>query len=86
MLSQSWILFNPLPSTATNSPSISPLSSTRLKTREGKIHTLADTISNRQEARWVVYRIQNILGLTPKTRVEITAPGVIGLSRHPQQK
>jgi len=43
----------------------------RLRTKSGRRVTLADEISSRQEARWVVSQIESLAGLKADTRVEV---------------
>ncbi len=55
----------------------SPSSTTyaiRLRTKDGRRVTLADEISSRQEARWVVSQIESLAGLKADTRVEMDSP------------
>lgn len=53
------------------SSSGSTLYSLRLRTKNGKSHTLADDIESRQEARWIVSQIEKRTGLALNTQVEI---------------
>lgn len=46
----------------------------RLRTRAGRRYTIADEITSRQEARWIVSQIESLAGLKVDTRVEVTAP------------
>jgi hypothetical protein len=46
----------------------------RLRTKNGRRVTLADEISSRQEARWIVSQIETLAGLKIDTHVEIDAP------------
>ncbi|HKV26524.1 MAG TPA: HEAT repeat domain-containing protein [Candidatus Acidoferrum sp.] len=46
----------------------------RLRTKAGRRFTLADEITSRQEARWIVSQIESLAGLKVDTRVEVTAP------------
>jgi hypothetical protein len=46
----------------------------RLRTKSGRRFTLADEISNRQEARWIVSQIETLAGLKVDTHVEIDSP------------
>jgi len=55
----------------------------RLRTKAGKQFTLADEISSRQEARWVVSQIETLAGLKLDTHVEVDLP--IGVSSQPIQ-
>lgn len=43
----------------------------RLRTKSGRRYTLADEISSRQEARWIVSQIETLAGLKIDTHVEI---------------
>jgi hypothetical protein len=43
----------------------------RLVTKEGRRYTLADEISSRQEARWIVSQIETLAGLKIDTRVQV---------------
>ena len=43
----------------------------RLRTKNGRRFTLADEISSRQEARWIVSQIETLAGLKIDTRVEL---------------
>ena len=47
------------------------LYSLRLRTKNGKTHTLVDEIQSRQEARWIVSQIEKRAGLALSTQVEI---------------
>lgn len=60
-----------------------PIYSIRLRTKSGKRFTLADEISTRQEARWIVSQIESLAGLKIDTRVELDAP--FGLPAQPPQ-
>jgi len=57
--------------------------SIRLLTKEGKRFTLADEISSRQEARWIVSQIEALVGLKMDTHVEVDLP--LGVSAQPTQ-
>jgi hypothetical protein len=46
----------------------------RLRTKNGRRVTLADEISSRQEARWIVSQIETLAGLKIDTHVEIDSP------------
>ena len=46
----------------------------RMITKGGKKITLADEISNRQEARWIVSQIETVAGLKVDTHVEVDLP------------
>ena len=55
--------------------------SIRMVTKGGKKITLADQISSREEARWVVSQIESLAGLKIDTRVEVDLP--IGVRARP---
>lgn len=57
--------------------------SIRLLTKSGQKITLADEISNRQEARWVVSQLETLTGLKVDTHVEIDLP--LGVPSRPFQ-
>jgi hypothetical protein len=61
----------------------SSVHSIRLLTKSGQKITLADEISNRQEARWVVSQLETLTGLKVDTHVEIDLP--LGVSSRPFQ-
>ena len=46
----------------------------RLRTKNGRRVTLADEISSRQEARWIVSQIETLAGLKIDTHVEVDSP------------
>lgn len=46
----------------------------RLRMKNGRRFTLADEITSRQEARWIVSQIESLAGMKIDTRVEVTAP------------
>jgi hypothetical protein len=46
----------------------------RLLTNDGRRYSLADEISSRQEARWIVSQIESLAGLKIDTRVQFDAP------------
>ncbi|HET8924841.1 MAG TPA: hypothetical protein VFN26_17810 [Candidatus Acidoferrum sp.] len=46
----------------------------RMRTKDGRKFTLADEISSRQEARWVVSQIESLAGLKLDTHVEVDLP------------
>ncbi len=48
----------------------------RLQTKSGKKLTLADSIYNRQEARWIVAQMEKLAGLQLDTHVAVDAPFV----------
>jgi|SRR5579859_2141989 len=59
----------------------------RLHMKNGKRITLADEISSRQEARWVVSQIESLAGLKIDTSVQWDAPlGVSALPPQPNQQ
>lgn len=60
-----------------------PIYSIRLRTKSGKRFTLADEISTRQEARWIVSQIESLAGLKIDTHVEADAP--FGMPAQPPQ-
>lgn len=47
----------------------------RLRTKNGRRYTLADEISSRQEARWIVSQIESLAGLKIDTHVEVDFAG-----------
>lgn len=55
----------------------------RMLTKSGKKFTLADEISSRQEARWVVSQIEALAGLKLDTHVEVDLP--LGVQGQPAQ-
>ena len=55
----------------------------RLLTKNGKKFALADEISNRQEARWIVSQIETLAGLKVDTHVEVDLP--LGVQAQPVQ-
>ncbi|PYT90638.1 MAG: hypothetical protein DMG36_20380 [Acidobacteria bacterium] len=55
----------------------------RLLTKTGKKLTLADEISSRQEARWIVSQIESLAGLKTDTHVEVDLP--LGVQAQPVQ-
>jgi len=61
----------------------SSVHSIRLLTNAGKKITLADEISSRLEARWVVSQLEMLAGLKLDTHVEIALP--LGVSAQPPQ-
>jgi hypothetical protein len=61
----------------------SSVHSIRLLTKSGQKITLADEISNRQEARWVVSQLETLTGLKVDTHVEIDLP--LGVASRPFQ-
>ena len=57
--------------------------SIQLHTKSGQKITLADEISSRQEARWIVSQLETLAGLKLDTRVEVTLP--LGVQTQPVQ-
>jgi hypothetical protein len=57
--------------------------SIQLRTKSGKKFTLADEISSRQEARWVVSQLETHVGLKLDTHVEVDLP--LGVQAQPVQ-
>jgi hypothetical protein len=57
--------------------------SIQLQTKSGQKFTLADEISTRQEARWVVSQIETLAGLKIDTHVEVALP--LGVQTQPVQ-
>jgi HEAT repeats len=57
--------------------------SIRMLTKNGKKCTLADEISSRQEARWIVSQIETLVGLKLDTHVEVDLP--LGVQSQPVQ-
>lgn len=55
----------------------------RLLTKSGKKLTVADEISSRQEARWIVSQIETLVGLKVNTHVEVDLP--LGVQTQPPQ-
>ncbi|HYL64011.1 MAG TPA: HEAT repeat domain-containing protein [Candidatus Methylomirabilis sp.] len=55
----------------------------RLLTKDGRRYTLADEISTRQEARWIVSQVETLAGLRIDTRVQVDAP--FGAASQPPQ-
>src|SRR5215472_14012711 len=55
----------------------------RMLTTDGKKFTLADEISSRQEARWIVSQIETLVGLKVDTHVEMDLP--LGVGAQPPQ-
>jgi len=58
--------------------------SIRLQTRDGKNLTLADSITNRQEARWVTAQLEKLASLKLDTHVAVEA-GLAGYGSPPQR-
>lgn len=57
--------------------------SIQLQTKSGQRVTLADEISTRQEARWVVSQLETLAGLKLDTHVEVSLP--LGVQTQPVQ-
>jgi hypothetical protein len=57
--------------------------SIQLRTKSGKKFTLADEISSRLEARWIVSQLEMLAGLKLDTHVEVNLP--LGLRAQPAQ-
>ena len=57
--------------------------SIQLQTKSGQRLTLADEISSRQEARWVVSQLETLAGLKLDTQVEVSLP--LGAQAQPVQ-
>lgn len=57
--------------------------SIQLQTKSGQKITLADEISSRQEARWVVSQLETLAGLKLDTHVEVSLP--LGVQTQPIQ-
>ena len=55
----------------------------RMQTKDGKKFTLADEISSREEARWVVSQLETLAGLKLDTHVEMQLP--LGVQAQPVQ-
>ena len=55
----------------------------QLRTKSGKKFTLADEISSRQEARWIVSQLETLAGLKLDTHVEVNLP--LGVRVQPAQ-
>jgi HEAT repeats len=57
--------------------------SIQLRTKSGKKFTLADEISSRLEARWIVSQLETVAGLKLDTHVEVNLP--LGVRAQPAQ-
>jgi hypothetical protein len=57
--------------------------SIRMQTKDGKKFTLADEISSRAEARWIVSQLETLAGLKLDTHVEMDLP--LGVQAQPVQ-
>jgi hypothetical protein len=57
--------------------------SIRMQTKDGKKFTLADEISSREEARWIVSQLETLAGLKLDTHVEVDLP--LGVQARPFQ-
>jgi HEAT repeats len=51
-----------------------PTYAIRLRTKNGRSITLADEMTSRQEARWIVSQIESLAGLKIDTHVEVDSP------------
>lgn len=63
--------------------SVNSVYAIRMLTKSGRKFTLADEISSRQEARWVVSQIETLVGLKLDTHVEVDLP--LGVQGQPVQ-
>ena len=59
------------------------MNSIQLCTKSGKKFTLADEITSRQEARWIVSQLETQVGLKLDTHVEVNLP--LGIQAQPAQ-
>ncbi|HEY6946953.1 MAG TPA: HEAT repeat domain-containing protein, partial [Candidatus Acidoferrum sp.] len=73
----------PVASLAQSGSTDSSVYAIRLATKSGKTFTLADEISSRQEARWIVSQIETLAGLKVDTHVEVSLP--LGVQAQPAQ-
>jgi hypothetical protein len=73
----------PVASMAQGGSSDNSVYSIQLRTKSGKTFTLADEISSRQEARWIVSQLETIAGLKVDTHVELNLP--LGVQAQPVQ-
>lgn len=62
---------------------VNSIYSIQLQTKSGQKVTLADEISTRQEARWVVSQLETLAGLKLDTHVEVSLP--LGVQTQPAQ-
>src|SRR5579859_919243 len=62
---------------------VNSIYSIQLQTKSGQKVTLADEISTRQEARWVVSQLETLAGLKLDTHVEVSLP--LGVQTQPVQ-
>jgi hypothetical protein len=58
----------------TSGQGTSPMYAIRLRTKNGRRITLADEITSRQEARWIVSQVESLAGLKIDTHVEMDSP------------
>ena len=56
----------------------------QLRTKDGRVFTLADEIASRQEVRWVVSQIESLVGLRTDTHVQVELP--LGAALQPPQE
>jgi hypothetical protein len=73
----------PVASIAQGGSSDHSIYSVQLRTKSGKKFTLADEISSRQEARWIVSQLETLAGLKIDTRVEVNL--AVGVQAQPVQ-
>ena len=73
----------PVASPSQGSSSDNSVYSIQLRTKSGKTFTLADEISSRQEARWIVSQLETHAGLKLDTHVEVNLP--LGVQAQPAQ-
>lgn len=73
----------PVASPSQGGSSNSSVYSIQLRTKSGKKFTLADEISSRQEARWIVSQLETQVGLKLDTHVEVNLP--LGVQTQPTQ-
>jgi HEAT repeat protein len=62
---------------------VNSIYSIQLQTKSGQKVTLADEISSRQEARWVVSQLETLAGMKLDTHVEVSLP--LGVQTQPAQ-
>jgi hypothetical protein len=73
----------PVASVGQSNSSDNSVYSIQLEVKSGRKFTLADEISNRQEARWIVSQIETLAGLKVDTHVEVNLP--LGVQAQPVQ-
>lgn len=73
----------PVASPSQGSSSGNSVYAIQLRTKSGKTFTLADEISSRQEARWIVSQLETHAGLKLDTHVEVNLP--LGVQAQPAQ-